>query len=132
MSELLPVLAISISVVGLVCGFLYQYFGVQNRLNERLVRVETKVDLFWTAIEGKVVEMLKSPAHLEKDELLDQLAHKEILLPGAQRLRTILSEELNNRKRIDNGKRLAYALMIGRLEQVIYEFGGKEIRRFIK
>jgi hypothetical protein len=119
--ELLPVLAIIISVIGL----LYQHFALIGGIKERLVRVETRVELFWNAIEGRVIEMLKSPTHLEKDELLDQLLHKEIRLPGAQRLRTILLEELNNRKRIDNGKKLAYALMIGRLEQVIYEFGGK-------
>ena len=125
MSEFLPILALIVSVVGLVVGLTYQRFGVITGIVERLAKVETKVDLFWSAIEGRVTEILKSPTHLEKDELLDKLVSKEINLQGAQRLRTILNEELKNRKRIDNGKRLAYALMLGRLEQVIFDFGGK-------
>jgi hypothetical protein len=117
MSEFLPVLAIIIAVAGL----LYQHFGMITGIKERLIALETKVDLFWTAIESRVIEMLKSPNHLEKDELLDKLLHKEITLQEAQTLRTILNEELTHREEMDNGMRLAYALMIGRLEQIIFQ-----------
>jgi len=119
--EYLPILAIIVSLF----SALGTYFGLAIKTEGRIATLETKVDLFWNAIEGRVIGMLKSPTHLEKDVLLDQLLHREIKLDGAQRLRTILTEELKNKKRIDNGKRLAYALALGRLEQVIYDLRGK-------
>jgi hypothetical protein len=85
----------------------------------RMSKLETKVDLFWSVVETNVGQLLKSPTHAEKDLLLDKLAHKELNIDEAERLRSILTDEMQLKGR-DNGI-IAYALIIGRLEGILYE-----------
>jgi hypothetical protein len=127
--EYLPIVAIVVSVLGL----LITYFGFVQKQNdrndravaqavtqgERITKIETKVDLFWKVVETSVGSLLKSPTHTEKDVLLDKLAHRELDMPEAERLRGILTDEMQLRGR-ENGV-IAYALIIARLEQIIYE-----------
>jgi hypothetical protein len=120
--EYLPVISIGITIF----LFLLTYFGFiqkqQDRATaqeKRMTELETKVGLFWHVIETNVGQLLKSPTHTEKDLLLDKLAHKELDIPEAERLRSILTDEMQLKGR-DNGI-IAYALIIGRLEGLLYE-----------
>ena len=115
-------LAIGISVG----SFLITYFGFIRTQEDRAVEqerrmtsLETKVDLFWKVVETNVGQLLKSPTHAEKDMLLDKLAHQELNIEEAERLRSILTDEMQLKGR-DNGT-IAYALIIGRLEGLLYE-----------
>jgi hypothetical protein len=135
MNEFLPYLAIAFSAL----GFMAQQFGVIAKLQERITRVEsctvdmaqlredvtsikTKTDLFWKAIEGNVLSMLKSyPTHLEKDVLLDKMLHNELCLEEAQVLRTILIGEMELGKNKEN--KMAYVLALARIEQIIFDLG---------
>jgi hypothetical protein len=125
--QYLPIVSIVVSILGLVIV----YFGFIQKQTERVVaqenrltRIETKVDLFWKAVETNVGQMLKSPTHIEKDLLLDKLAHRELDISEAELLRSILTDEMQLRGR-DNGV-IAYALIIGRLEQILYELRTKK------
>ena len=116
--EYLPIIAICVSIIGL----LYQQFGVLENIKERLSALETKMDLFWKAIEGNVAHMLKTfPTNINKDILLDEFSKGELTLEEAQKLRTILMGEMEISDKSAIGNKLAYVLVIGRLEQVIHD-----------
>ena len=51
--------------------------------------------------------------------MLDKMAHRELTINDAERLRGILTDEMQLMGR-NNGV-IAYALIIGRLEQIIYD-----------
>jgi hypothetical protein len=95
---------------------LLAYFGVISRILERLTRLETQVGLFWGSLEKSIPPMLKSyPTNMQKDVLLDKMAHAELTLDEAYVLRTILIEEAKAAR--ENA--IAYALALARLAQVI-------------
>jgi hypothetical protein len=85
----------------------------------RMTDIETKVDLFWGVIEKNVGQLLKSPTHEHKDLLLYKLAHRELTLPEAELLRSILTDEMELRGR-ENGV-IGFTLVLGRLEGLIYD-----------
>jgi hypothetical protein len=115
MNIYLPVIAICLTIIGL----LFQHFFVLSGMKERLTSLEVKMDLFWKAIEGNVVKLLKSyPTYINKDILLDKFSNKELEIDDAHRLRTILIGEMEN---TETNNKLAYVLIIARLEQIIYE-----------
>ena len=131
--EALPFIAIAISIG----GFIITYFGfIKGQIasavaqEHRLTKIETKLDLFWGTVEKNVGQLLKSPTHAEKDVLLDKLAHRELNIPEAETLRGILTDEMQLKGR-ENGV-IAYALIIARLEQILYELreSGNEHRRY--
>jgi hypothetical protein len=120
--EYLPVISIIVTVM----GFAVTYFGFIQRQQERataqaerMTKLETKVDLFWKVVETNVGQLLKSPTHTQKDMLIDKLAHRELDIEGAELLRGILTDEMQLMGR-SNGV-VAYALIIARLEQILYE-----------
>jgi len=118
----LSVIAIVVSVLGLLItyfGFIQKQADRAVEQDRRMTKLETKVDLFWKVVETNVGQLLKSPTHPEKDLLLDKLAHKELNIGEAERLRSILTDEMQLKGR-DNGI-IAYALIIGRLEGILYE-----------
>jgi hypothetical protein len=124
--EYLPIISIIVTVL----GFAITYFGFIQRQQdrataqaERMTKLETKVDLFWRVVETNVGQLLKSPTHATKDTLLDKLAHRELTIQEAELLRGILTDEMQLKGRTDSV--VAYALIIARLEQVIYELRGK-------
>lgn len=125
--EYLPIAGIAISIIGLLItyfGFVQRQSEMTRLQNERIAKIETKVDLFWKAVEINVGQLLKSPTHIEKDMLLDKLAHRELTMPEAETLRSILTDEMQLRGR-DNGI-IAYALIIGRLEGILFDLRSKK------
>ncbi len=121
--EYLPIIAIVVSVGGL----LFQYFGwitkILGRFAEitgRLIRLETQIDLYWKSVESVVIGALKTfPTDIGKDVLLDKLMHNELTLYEAERLRTILEEEMKQNN--DYDKMWAYALSFQRLAKILVD-----------
>lgn len=110
--QALPIVAICLSVIGLI----YQQVAIIGALRDRVMSLETKMDLFWKVIEQNVTRIIKDyPTNLKKDVLLDKMAKRELSLDEAYLLRTILHGE------IDAGERetLAHILVLGRIEQII-------------
>ena len=148
MGTYLPLIAIFISIVGLLASLYKQnqdnkenkrqtlerekksqdeLIGREVAREARMTKLETKVELFWNVVETNVGQLLKSPTHLEKDKLLDKLAHKELNIEEAETLRSILTDEMQLAGR-QNGL-IAYALIIGRLEGIIYELRAEENKK---
>ena len=120
--EYLPVVSIIIAI----SGFLYQQFAIISGLRERITSLETKMGLFWKAIEGNVASMLKTyPTNIDKDILLDKLTQDELGVAEAERLRTVLIAEMERARAED---RLVYILIIARLEQLLYDVRKAEKR----
>ena len=114
-SEYLSIISIFLTTL----GFLFLWFGIISGMKERISRLETKMELFWKAIENNVSALLKTfPTNINKDVLLDKLSNGELSMEEAQTLRTILIGEMEKFK----NKKIAYILMLARIEQLIYEF----------
>ena len=129
--EFLPTIA-NILAGGLVVGIIVYVARIKSgfvqeisAICSRLTALETKIDLFWGAVESKMVDMLKCLTTLPKDILLDKMIHRDISLSEAQELRTVLKEEYEH-KQIDNGTRLAYVFTLARIEQMIVDLRGKK------
>ena len=109
--------------IGAICltvvGLLFQHFAVLAGIKERITALETKMDLFWKAIESNVVQMLKTyPTNIRKDILLDKLSSAELNLDETYELRTIITGEMQTSK----NERIAYVLLLASIEQRIYDY----------
>jgi len=131
----LSITAIFISLAGI----LFTYFGLILKIKEdiekdkeqilaiitdiriHLGNLEIKGELVWRCIESKAVEMLKSyPTFLDKDLLLEKFNERSLTVSDAEQLRMILGNEMKLVE-IANTDKFCYLLILGRLEQVIYE-----------
>ena len=92
----------------------------QIKTGERIATLETKMELFWKSISLGVTELVKSPTNLRKDYLLDTMNNGDLDYEGALELQQTLYDEYH-KKDLDSSRKLAYALIMGRLEIKIYE-----------
>lgn len=116
MESIIAIVVASTAIVGL----LYQQFGVLGDIKERLTSVETKMELFWTAIQSKTIDMLKSPTNLVKDGLLDKLRNGDCTRDDCHTLYDMLIAEMKAKKPSD-GKMLAYCIVLGRINQRLFD-----------
>ena len=119
---ILALIAIGVSATGLLA----QHFVSIAKLKERLVRIETKVDVFWKAVEGRLVDMLHSPHSPEVDVLLDKMKQGGLSLDEAIHLRNQLDMQYTN---ANPHRNIALILVLGRLEQVIVELKPKSVKK---
>lgn len=119
LGNLLAIVAISLTVV----GFLVGWFGFVGRILQRLSKLEVKVDLFWGMVEENISTILHSPNHPTKDDLLDKLKDKTLIATEAMELKEILRIEYS--EAADKTERLAYLLVLTRLEIIIIETNGR-------
>jgi hypothetical protein len=125
--EYLPFVSIGISLLGLIATYVKLSNDGEQRSrlqSERIAKIETKVDLFWRVVETNVGQLLKSPDHYLKDLLIDKMARRELTLPEAEQLRSILTDEMQLMGR-QNGV-VAYTLILGRIEQLLYDLRAKK------
>lgn len=125
LEELLPVIAIMVSVLGLT----YQHFAVLSRMKddmtrvkERLAALETKTGLFWNMVEKKMSKLLMSfPTNIPKDELLLKFSEGRVTLDEAETLRCMLILEEEQGEVKGSPQALIYLFIIERLNQIIRE-----------
>jgi len=95
----------------------------------RLVRLETKAELFWNTVGSVMSNIIKQPIHYRKDELMDKLVpgHERELQKASveelMELKIILKDELVSLQELKEPKSLAYALTIAYIDQVLYDKG---------
>ncbi len=125
---------ISISVAALivsVVGVLWQYFGVILRLKdevhqiqdtlksdvgkvkERLIRLETKTDLFWKTVEENVPRLLMHPHTARRDELLLRMSDGQL---NASEIAELLHDLESSVSQEPRDLQLATILLIVRLK----------------
>jgi hypothetical protein len=137
--------AVAVIISGL--GMIWTYYGgiikIRNEtataLNEirkeittqgnRLVRLETKADIFWSNISTSMSSMIKQPIHYRKDELMDKLTlgqeNRTYILTVEEllELKIILKEEASSLQEMKEPKSLAYALALAYIDQLLYDKG---------
>lgn len=123
---LLPMAAIIFSAIGL----LYQHFKQitvlrsqiaknESSTGERITKLETKMELFWSALERRVVDILKpksNPEPKRKGVLLDKLRDRTLSEKEAEELKKLLSNDVQHEK--NDGRKLAIGFILARLEQL--------------
>jgi hypothetical protein len=112
-SDIFSISALIISVLGLAAT----YFGFVIKISERMTKVETNNDVFWKILEPHMAQIIHSPTHQERDELVDKLVHSCLTIAGAARLVFMLEE--NIRENGDSGKKLASAFLLARVKALI-------------
>jgi len=60
-------------------------------IDKRITKQEMKMELFWSAVQDNVKDMLKQPVHFRKDDLLDRF--KSLNYQELCELKNILTEE---------------------------------------
>ena len=111
---LIPIL---ISILGLA----WTYFGAVLNIKERLVRLETKADLFWKPLQEYLLQALHHPNAISLDRKLenfDKLNVSELIEMKIELKSKV--EELKTMNK-ENPNILFYILMLARVEQVIVE-----------
>jgi hypothetical protein len=118
------IIAIIISVLGIAAT----YFGFvmksaerqnsfENRISERIAKVESDNDTFWKVIGPHMATIIHSPEHKDRDQLVDKLIEGRITQEEAERLTCLL--ELNILENHNEGKKLASALLLARTKTIL-------------
>ena len=129
-SQYLSIAAIVISLLGILLAYFKWIASVRKEISDlalslegRLARVETKTELFWNSVGPALLNLIKQPIHLRKDELLDRLFEKKEVLSDDEliELRTMLKIEMPDLLEKKQDKSLAYALAMAYIDQVLYD-----------
>lgn len=91
----------------------------EREVTERLVKLETKMEVFWGAIEENVPKMLHSPHTPLIDGLLDKVRDRTITRDEAVTLKELLEKDFNSNPQQEHA--LGYVLLIARLKEIIGE-----------
>lgn len=124
LTEILAISSIAISILGL----LFQYFKWIVTEEKRISTLETKMGLFWNLVEKNFPKILHSPHTPSLDTLLDKMSERTLNLDEAQDLREQLKCELTGKVavRSKDNELLVIVMLLGRLEQIIYDFKVKQ------
>jgi hypothetical protein len=93
-----------------------------GKVLQRVTVLETKTELFWGAVSKTVGDMIKQPIHHRKDALVDEFNFgiTSMTTPDILELKTILECELPEFEKNKDPKALAYALLLARIQQVLW------------
>jgi len=114
--DILAILSPTITLFILVIGGVVSYYAMYGELKNRITRLETQMQPFWTIIEKEIPKLLHSPHTPEIDVLLDKMSQGILTIEEAKDLRNRLKYELEIP---DSGKKIAIILLLTRLDQII-------------
>jgi len=93
-----------------------QIIAGDEEKGERLKALEVKMELFWNAVQGSVIRMLKHPTAPRRDELLDKLTDKSITINELEELKDLLKCDVSKKR-----DSLAAAIVVARIDQLLYD-----------
>lgn len=114
---------------GVILSMRKEFDSTIAEINNRLVRMETKMELFWNAVVASVSSLIKQPIHFRKDELMDKLIPENLphlpenTVEELLELKHILKDELVTLRELKDPKSLAYGLAIAYIDQILYDKG---------
>ncbi len=126
-TEIIAIVVEGVVALAAVVGLIYTHYKELAEVRERLARLDTKVEPFWTTIQQTIPDILKglpakgNPISKEtRDLYLDKLKNGTITTPEARQLNEYLQEELRQAKeRCDTSASLAIALGLAYLAAVL-------------
>lgn len=107
-----------LTILGIVIQFLITYFGFLIKIKSDIAVLKTQIGPFWNMVEKNLPNLLHSPTHKRKDELLDKMQNGKLDKREMHELRDILVCALNNGEYLED-KRITLILVLSRLEQLI-------------
>jgi hypothetical protein len=109
-----------LTIVGIIVPSVGTLIGFTVKLCSRVSRVEEQLKLIWKVLDPVLADTLHSPAHVERDTLVEQFVNGDRLDKNrAQRLAMLLQEAAHQEE--DPAKRKAAAVLGQRLEMVLAE-----------
>lgn len=84
----------------------------------KLAKIEQQNELFWSVIQPHLAEIIHSPDHKRRDELVDKLVSNQITDHELIELKSHLCQEATNGVK---EKRLPSALLLARVEMLLRE-----------
>lgn len=120
-SHIMVALALLGGLLGVIGYFQRSYTSTDlAAIKDRLVKLETKVDLYWGAVERQMSQMLHSPHRPRLDKLLDKNARNERLSDEeAEQLIDLLGKLIESKELSGNeeaGARMLIAVTIAKYE----------------
>jgi hypothetical protein len=116
-------------IFGIAAAWYRGLSGLSKRLgqlNERTTRLEAESRLFWTVLQPHLAEIIHSPTHPRRDFLVDQFNETEMNNEELVELAELL--DVNIKENCDTAKRLASALLLGRVEAALLKRGAPRWR----
>jgi hypothetical protein len=114
--DVLAILSPIITLFILVIGGMVSYYTMYGELRNRITKLETQMQPFWSIIEKELPKLIHSPHTPEIDVLLDKLMAGILTIDEAKELKERLKHELEV---LDTAKKLAIVLIIARLDAII-------------
>lgn len=117
----LETVSVAVGLAIAVVTLSWKILSYLQNIRERLVKVETKTDLFMAALQSWSVKVLHSPHAPDRDHLLEKLEKGSITREEAKTLRGLLALQYDGDPRSTHG--LAYTLLLARLDEIIGDRG---------
>jgi hypothetical protein len=117
-----PAIAAIVAVIGLAGTF----YKMMNSMTCRVTTLEAESRLFWTVLQPHLAQIIHSPNHPRRDYLVDRFNETEMSNAELTELAGLL--DLNIKENCDTAKRLASALLLGRVEATLLKRGAPRWR----
>lgn len=109
----ISIVSVAISAVSLF----FVYIKVVKEQEQRLTRLETKMELIWNYVDDNMGKILHSPHTPEIDALIEKMP--KVSLFEAEKLKCLLIPDWEKEK--DPQKRKVYGLYLARLDSLIID-----------
>jgi hypothetical protein len=90
--------------------------------SERVTRIETKMELFWSAMTAQAVDVLHHPEETRMDELLVKLKLKTITPPELEELKCVLKTRFGNKNARKGNQGFWAMVALTRIEMLLFDF----------
>lgn len=114
-NSILAIVTLIISVLGLV----WTYFGAILDIKERLIALETKIELFWKPLQDFLTVSLHHPTTPSIDEKLERFDN--LNLEELYRLRAEIMEDSTLEENKIGIRALYYTLLLARIDVKAYD-----------
>jgi len=105
-----------------IVGGLWAYFKLYLGIERRLVRLETKTELWWNTVADQIKNVLMQPVHFRKDDLI--MRFPNITNAELKELKDIIITESSELLEKKDPKVAAYAIWRARVELECLERAG--------
>lgn len=110
------IVSLVIGVATLLLTTLLTYFAFVVKTNSRLVKLETGYEVFWKVLEPHLANIIHSPIHVRRDELVEKMVTGKLSREEGYELLPMLKECFNNCNTPD--QKIAAALLLARLSVI--------------
>jgi Trk K+ transport system NAD-binding subunit len=101
----------------LVGSLILGYFGFVVRVEARLTKIETFNEMFWKVLEPHLANIIHSPEHSTRDQLVDGLVHGHLTREELQEVIPLLEASIADSN--TDGKKIASVFLLARAKTLL-------------